>query len=152
MEKQKALESVEIFRGLPREELDSIAQLSETKTYKNGDVIFTERSKGGELYIMTKGTVRIELGIKGKNDFATIHRVGEGDLFGELALVSSGQRSASARCETDCETIAIDREKLLELFKKNTQIGYLVMANLASLLATRLRKTNLQLVACFLWE
>ena len=44
-----------------------------------------------------------------------------------------------------------DIEKARE-FANNNKIGYVVMINFASLLATRLRKTNLQLIACFLWE
>ena len=152
MDVRKALERVEIFKELSPVELELISGLCEHRKYGNGNVIFTERSKGKEVYIIIKGRVCIELGLKGKTDCATIHRLGEGELFGELALVSSGARSATARCETDCETIVIGREALLELFTSNNRIGYVVMTNLASLLSTRLRKTNLQLVACFLWE
>ena len=148
----RVLGRVEIFKELSPAELELIAELCEGRKYRNGDVIFTEQSKGKEIYIITKGRVCIELGIKGKTDSATIHRLGKGELFGEVALVSSGPRSATARCEADCETTVIGREALLELFANNNKIGYVVMTNFASLLATRLRKTNLQLIACFLWE
>jgi len=149
---RKILAHVEIFKGLSPSELDLISGLCEHHKYRNGDVIFTEHSKGKDIYVIIKGRVCIELGIKGKTDFATIQRLGDSELFGELALVSSGPRSATARCETDCETIIISREALFDLFTSNNRIGYVVMTNLASLLATRLRKTNLQLLACFLWE
>lgn len=152
MDIEQVLKQVNIFDGLSPEELNSIAILCKNRDYKANELIFAEKSKGKELYIVTKGQVRIELGIKGKNDYATVHRVGKGELFGELVLLNQGTRSGTARSETDCETITIDGNALLDLFEKNMRIGYVVAMNLASLLSTRLRKTNLQLIACFLWE
>lgn len=152
MDKQQILGKLSVFKGLSPEELGLIAQLCEERSYEKGEVIFAEKSRGEEIYILTKGRVRIELGIKSKADFATIHRVQEGEVFGELALVGEGSRSAGAECETGCEVVAISGDALRDLFGRNTGIGYVVMSNLASVLATRLRKTNLQLVACFLWE
>ena len=152
MDTVKILEHIHIFNGVSPEGLNLIAQLCEYKQYKANDLIFVEKSKGEEIYIINKGKVVIELGIKGKKDYVTIHRLGNGDIFGELVLVSKGDRSASARCEADCEVIAINRDDLLGLLNKHSEIGYIVMKNMASLLATRLRKTDLQLLACFLWE
>jgi CRP-like cAMP-binding protein len=152
MDINKILERVSIFNELAQEDLRSIAELCEHRKYGANEVIFAEKSEGTEIYIVGKGQVRIELAIKGKTDYATVHRVGEGEVFGELAIVSRGHRSGTARTETDCEVIAINRKSLLTLFEEHNRIGYIVAMNLASLLATRLKKTNLQLIACFLWE
>jgi CRP/FNR family cyclic AMP-dependent transcriptional regulator len=152
MDRRKILEHIEIFKGLSSEELDPIAEICEQREYKASDVIFTENSKGKEMYIVIKGRVCIELGIKGKTDSVKVHNVPEGEIFGELSIISEGRRSGTARCETNCEVISIDGDALLDLFNKYSRIGYVVMKNLASLVAARLRKTDLQLVACFLWE
>ncbi|MFC2045794.1 Crp/Fnr family transcriptional regulator, partial [Chloroflexota bacterium] len=146
------LGQISIFMGLSSEELDAINELCEHREYKADEIVFTEKSKGKDIFIVTKGRVRIELGIKGKNDFATVQRINDGEIFGELAIVGDGNRSGTARCDTDCEIIAINGDALHNLFDKNNRIGYVVMMNLAALLASRLRKTNMQLVACFLWE
>jgi CRP/FNR family transcriptional regulator len=152
MVKQQILAKAPIFNGLSPEELDSIAKLCESQTYKKNDVIFTEKSHGKELFVVAKGRVRIELEIKGEAEKATVHRVQPGGVFGELALVNEGRRSATARSETTSDIIILDRNDLLSLFKENSHIGYILMTNLASVLATKLRQTDLQLVACFLWE
>lgn len=152
METTELLRKVPVFHGLSSGELQSVAELSDYRRYPANEVIFAESTGDRDMYVLVKGHVRIELGIRGKTDCATIHRVGEGELFGELALLSRGRRSATARCETDSEAIAIGREALLDLFDRDNHIGYVVAMNLASMLATRLRKTNLQLVSCFLWE
>jgi CRP-like cAMP-binding protein len=148
----KTLEKVEIFRGLSPTQLESLVQISEEKKHRGGETVFTERSSGAEVYIIKKGRVCIELGLKGKPNTATIQRLGVGQIFGELALVDRRSRSATAICESDCEIITIDRDRLDELFEQDSRLGYIVMRNLAQLLAERLRRTDLMLVASVLWE
>jgi CRP/FNR family cyclic AMP-dependent transcriptional regulator len=152
MDNTTVLKKVEIFRGLSLTQLESLAQISEEKKYRGGETVFTERSTGNELYIIKKGKVCIELGLKGKPDTATIQRLSVGQIFGELALVDKRSRSATVICENDCEIITIDRDKLDELFERDTHLGYIIMKNLAQLLAERLRRTDLMLVASVLWE
>jgi len=152
MDSTKILEMVDIFRGLSPRQLESLAQVSEEKEYRGGEVVFAEHSSGGEVYIIKKGKVCIELGLKGKPNTATIQRLGVGQIFGELALTDRRSRSATAICDNDCEIITIDRDKLNELFERDNRLGYIVMRNLAQLLAVRLRRTDLMLVASILWE
>lgn len=102
MDTSAILDRVNIFKGLSQEDINSIAQLSEHREHNANDVIFAEKSKGKEMYIVVRGQVRIELGIGGKTDCATVHNVGKGEVFGELNIVGDGRRSATARCETNC--------------------------------------------------
>ena len=152
MDSTKILEKVDIFRGLSPHQLQSLAQVSEERKYRGGEVVFTEHSSGAEVYIIKKGKVCIELGLKGKPNTATIQRLSVGQIFGELALVDKRNRSATATCADDCEIITITRGKLDELFEHDSRLGYIVMKNLAQLLAERLRRTDLMLVASVLWE
>jgi len=152
MDSIKVLEKVDIFRGLSPRQLESLAQVSEERKYSRGEAVFTEDSSGAEVYIIKKGKVCIELGLKGKPNTATIQRLSVGQIFGELALVDKRSRSATVVCENDCEIITIDRGKLDELFQQDSRLGYIVMRNLAQLLAERLRRTDLMLVASVLWE
>jgi CRP-like cAMP-binding protein len=152
MDSTKILGKVEVFRGLSPGQLESLARVSEERKYRRGEAVFTEHSSGAQVYIIQKGKVCIELGLKGKPNTATIQRLGVGQIFGELALVDKRSRSATAMCEDDCEIITIDRDKLDELFEQDSRLGYVVMRNLAQLLAERLRRTDLMLVASVLWE
>jgi CRP/FNR family cyclic AMP-dependent transcriptional regulator len=152
MDSTKVIKKVEIFHGLSLTQLESLTHISEEKRYRRGETVFTEHSTGDEVYIIKKGKVCIELGLKGKPNTATIQRLSVGQIFGELALVDKRSRSATVVCENDCEIITIDRDKLDELFERDTHLGYIVMKNLAKLLAERLRRTDLMLVASVLWE
>ena len=152
MDRTKVLKKVEIFRGLSLTQLESLAQISEEKKYRGGETVFAEHSTGDEVYIIKKGKVCIELGLKGKPNTATIQKLSVGQIFGELVLVDRRSRSATAMCENDCEIITISRDKLDKLFEQDSRLGYTVMRNLAQLLAERLRRTDLMLVASVLWE
>ena len=152
MDSTKVIKKVEIFHGLSLTQLESLTHISEEKRYRRGETVFTEHSTGDEVYIIKKGKVCIELGLKGKPNTATIQRLSVGQIFGELALVDKRSRSATVVCENDCEIITIDRDKLDKLFERDTHLGYIVMKNLAKLLAERLRRTDLMLVASVLWE
>ena len=149
---EQILKKAPVFKDLSNEELNSIAQLCQLRKYKANEVIFSEKDRGDELYVVTNGKVCIELGIKGETEAAKVSRVQTGEVFGELILVDKGRRSATARSETDCDLLIINRDDLLNQFEGNAHMGYTVMTNLASVLATRLRQTNLELIACFLWE
>jgi CRP-like cAMP-binding protein len=152
METTKLLEGVEIFKGLTPDELTAMGDVCTDRRYRAGDIIFDENSRGTELYLVRKGKVRIDLALSKNSESATVHRVGDGELFGELALVDTKRRSATATCEKDAEIIAIDRDRLLKMFDENNHMGYVVLGNLAAVLAGRLRRTNLQLVATLLWK
>lgn len=152
MERRKLLKKVDIFKGLSDEEIADIDRLCEEREYRKNEIILSENSLGNEIFILKKGKIRIDLAVKGRDDSATVHRIAEGQTFGELALVDRGRRCATACSEMDSTVLVIGRERLQELFEQNHRIGYVVMKNIAALLAVRLRKTNLQLIASILWE
>ena len=87
MDSTKVLKKVEICRGLSLTQLESLAQISEERKYRGGETVFTEHGTGDEVYIIKKGKVCIELGLKGKPNTATIQKLSVGQIFGELVLV-----------------------------------------------------------------
>jgi CRP/FNR family cyclic AMP-dependent transcriptional regulator len=106
MDNTKILEKVDIFRGLTPQQLESLAKISEERKYRGGEAVFTERSSGAEVYIIKKGKVCIELGLKGKPNTATVQRLSVGQIFGELALVDKRNRSAERLRRADLMLVA----------------------------------------------
>jgi CRP/FNR family cyclic AMP-dependent transcriptional regulator len=141
-----------LFKGLSPSELTAVSELARTRTYEAGEPVFAEGGYGDDVCVLVKGMIRIELSVGDASDSATVHRFSAGQVFGEMALADRRNRSAAATCESDCEILAIPCADLLVLFDANHDIGYRAMRNLAEILATRLRKTNSQLVNTFLWE
>ncbi|MBN1694933.1 cyclic nucleotide-binding domain-containing protein [candidate division WOR-3 bacterium] len=105
------------------------------KHLRSGEVLFKEGATGDEMYLIRSGKIRIMKDLEGTKK--TLAVIGEGEFFGEMALLDKRPRSASAIAETDAKLIIVDRNAFLSSVNKNPFIKYIIET-----LTTRLRKTN----------
>ncbi len=152
------LRDVDIFYELSTEHLEKLAAICRGENYSKGDVIVRENNPSNELFVITKGTVEIVidpslLGDQGGNtEPATIATLWPGQTFGEVGLVDRGLRSASAHAASDDTQLqAIRREDLTKLCEEDTYMGYVLMRNVASDLAFKIRNADLMLREQLLW-
>jgi CRP-like cAMP-binding protein len=104
----------------------------ETKLIKAGGVIFREGDEAHELFVIKSGQVRIQLGNR------TLSELSANDIFGEMALIDSEPRSATALAVTDVELVAVSEKQFLFLVGQTPYFALKVMR----VLALRLRATN----------
>src|SRR5574341_389137 len=83
------LKGVSIFSEIPGEVLSRIAQIAEEIGVERGTRIFDEGEPGDSLYLIVNGKVRVH---KGPREVAVL---GEGECFGEMAILDNEPRSAS---------------------------------------------------------
>jgi len=105
------------------------------KQLRSGEVLFKEGAPGDEMYLIRSGKIRIVKDLEGTKK--TLAVIGEGEFFGEMALLDKRPRSAAAIAETDAKLIIVDRDAFLSSVNKNPFIKYIIET-----LTTRLRKTN----------
>jgi CRP/FNR family cyclic AMP-dependent transcriptional regulator len=105
------------------------------KQLRGGEVLFKEGAPGDEMYLIRSGKIRIVKDLEGTKK--TLAVIGEGEFFGEMALLDKRPRSAAAIAETDAKIIIVDRDAFLSSVNKNPFIKYIIET-----LTTRLRKTN----------
>ena len=75
---------------------------------------------------------------------AVLTELREGQVFGEVALVDQGLRSATVRVNrTNTLLLRIERERLMRLCDTYPELGYKIMKNLAADLAMKIRNTGL---------
>ena len=143
MELIALLRTAGLFDGLTDEQLARLAQISEPTRYDKGAVIFSQGDEGDCLYLISQGEVEVKVG-KSPATARTEVYLGRGQIFGEMALIDRGPRSATAVCSRDrTELYGITREAFNALCKADTAIGYAVMRNLAHDLSFKLRHRNL---------
>jgi CRP-like cAMP-binding protein len=99
--------------------------------YEKGKVIMVAGQTGALMYVVVDGSVAIS--IRG----AVVERVGQGGIFGEMALIDQSPRAANASAETDCALLAINRQVFLNLVKSEPTFGI----SLLGAMAERLRNT-----------
>jgi len=146
-----ALKRVEILSDLTDEQLARVAEICHVKTFNAGDVIVREFEPSDEIYIITKGSAQVQIGasqvtaetLSVPGPMAAV-AIGQGQIFGEMALIDMGPRSATVRCTSDgTEVYVIYRDDFISLCEQDTNIGYKVMRNLAADLSFKLRHRNL---------
>ncbi len=82
------------------------------KTFKAGEVIFNEGDEPGAVYIIASGSVEIS---KGGRRLAALER---DSIFGDMALIDHGPRSATARATQDTECYVIEMDQFDRLMNE----------------------------------
>ena len=141
MDHTEILGSVELFEGITPAELQAISQICKEITFKSGDIITQQDETGEDLFIVLDGFVEVlHNGTAPEQSPRTIVHLGKGQIFGEMALVDHGPRSATVRAAFDPTKVLIihcdDFEKECE---ENHHLGYVVMRNIAADLSFKLR-------------
>jgi CRP/FNR family transcriptional regulator, cyclic AMP receptor protein len=135
----EVMRGVELFRGLSPEQLARLALISRRETYKEGETVFAQDSIGDKMYIVVQGQVAIVVRGSSGEDYPALY-LGEGQVFGEMALVDDGKRSATVRgAQENTVVYAIPNTDFTALCRTDTGIGYVMMRNIAQDLSFKLR-------------
>jgi|SRR5580704_14557227 CRP/FNR family cyclic AMP-dependent transcriptional regulator len=103
-----------------------------TQSAKAGEVIFREGDEARELFVIRSGQVRIQIGNR------TVAELSADSIFGEMALIDSEPRSATAVAVSDVELVPVSEKQFLFLVTQTPYFALKVMRTLAQ----RLRVTN----------
>jgi CRP/FNR family cyclic AMP-dependent transcriptional regulator len=136
-EKVLILKSLAIFSETPETILSELAPLMQETEVQEGNVLFNEGDVGDCMYIIHKGEIKIHKGS------TTLVILKEKEVFGELSLLDSETRSASATAYTDCFLFKIDQEPFYELVETRPEVA----KGFIKILCQRLRIQNEKTVA-----
>lgn len=130
----EALKRNVLFHGIHPDVIAQVAPHFTVMEFRKGDIIFTEASAGRELYLVLKGSVRIEKHTAFGVDsiLAEIHA---GDYLGELSALDGLPRSARAEALTDCLLASAGVEEVRALVNASSDFSF----NILKTLSTRLR-------------
>ena len=124
-----SLRGVQLFTGLTEPQLAQLAEGAGTRSVKAGAPLFLEGDPGSSLFILTKGLVKIVRASEPDTTLTTIQPEG---VFGELAVLNSAPRSASAVAIDNSELIEIDKSALDALLDNDPQTARRMLGSLAS--------------------
>jgi CRP-like cAMP-binding protein len=145
------LKKASIFAKLSDDQLKKIAAGGEEKKIEDGDLVFKEGDTGHEVFVVVEGRVQITMEMDRPTEQAPVHTVAQGDLFGEFALVSDHERSASARAVKDTVLFSLSRGAFEKLCGEDPKLGYSVLYELSQILVGRLIKTTRELRASLMF-
>lgn len=125
---------MDLFRGLEPEMIAKIFARGLTAEYEAGEVIFKKGQEGESLYLILNGNVTIA------DDGREIATLKQGDMFGEMALISQGKRSADAVALNDVSLLALKMDVINNIMPRDVSVQLLV--NIILTLSRRLQEAN----------
>jgi CRP-like cAMP-binding protein len=126
-----ALTAMPFFAGLDSAALDRLASGTRTRRFRRGEVVFHVGDPGDALFVISSGAVKITLPSENGEE-AILATLQPGDVFGELALLDSAPRSATAVALEPTETMVLQRDRFRQLLATEPTIRDAVLANMAA--------------------
>lgn len=108
----------------------------EKKFYQKGDLVFEEGQTGDCAFIVEMGKVEIFKSLEGET--VILAAMGEGELFGEMAVIDGSPRMANARASEDSVIVYLPQK----LFDSKLQKYDPVMKSLIQILLDNLRNVH----------
>jgi CRP-like cAMP-binding protein len=129
-EQIRLLSHCALLRHLPPEAIEALLPCVRTVPVRPGAMVFRAGDPGDALYIVARGEVEIlpqgDGGGPAGMGSAAIARLGEGQAFGEMALLTGGARTASARAASDVLLLAIAKPEFDALVGSDRQLAHAV--------------------------
>jgi CRP/FNR family transcriptional regulator, cyclic AMP receptor protein len=140
------LSRTDLFGGLALDDLQACAARFREARFVKGEVLFARGEAGTHLYLVVDGRVRLAIATGDGRELSLRHAV-SGDLFGEIAVLDGGPRSAEATALTRVIAYSLERSIFRDLQSTRPAIAARVIA----FLCRRLRDTSDQLEAIALY-
>jgi HEAT repeat protein/ATP/ADP translocase len=133
MERVLFLRKAPMFEGLPPEDLKRIAAVADESVHQDGDVIVAEGEAGSEMHIIVSGEVAVVV-----NDREPARR-SEGDVVGELAVITDQPRMATLVASGEVRLLTIGQRQFAGILRERPETSLAVMRVLARRLTERER-------------
>lgn len=109
----------EAFIKLTPTDIQKLLQKLESVNVKSGDVIIRQGDEGDYFYIIREGKCSVTRLASGAGWDVPLAELGDGDCFGEEALVSDAKRNATIAMISDGTLMRLSKQDFIELLKKN---------------------------------
>ncbi len=127
------------FKGLNEDIISQLVAHTVTRKVKKNTVLFRKGDVGTTLYVVSAGVVRIT-SPSGQGNEAVLNLIVPGEIFGEIAFLDGGQRTADAIMAEAGELVVIERRDFMPLLEAYPELS----TRLLKILCGRLRKTSEQ--------
>ncbi len=111
-----------------------------TRVFRAGERIFSQGQPGDTAYFIEKGSVRIWR--ERQPSMLVLGELGDGHLFGELALLDGRDRTAHATAMTETRCTLISRKKFEEFLEGHDALTGIIMASLVSYIRVTIQKLD----------
>jgi CRP-like cAMP-binding protein len=137
MDKRKLLSGSSLFCELSPDELDTLAAVAEPRRFEARQIIIEQGSRGTEMYALWHGKLKVARNTDDGRE-VTLAILEAGDVFGELAMLDGGARTATVETLEACELLILRRNDVIGFLENHPK----VMRQLIQELCARLRSVD----------
>ena len=116
---QALINLVPLLAGLPPPVLGELAAQARSVTFLPADRIIEEGDRGDALYVITQGRVRVSRVARSSEAVAEL---GEGDFFGEAALLGDQVRTATVEALGNATLLRLSRRDVMALAERSPEV------------------------------
>jgi CRP-like cAMP-binding protein len=132
----KALRSTPFFAELSPEDLEGVLRVGRSATFRPEETIVGQGDAGDGMYIVESGVAEVDVG-------GRFHRLGPGDFFGEMALITSSRRMATVKAVEPVAALKIPAEDFRSFLLEHPSVAI----SMLKALVDRLREVEQRLDA-----
>jgi CRP-like cAMP-binding protein len=121
----ETLQKVPLFEDLDRRELQDLANSMHERRVAAGDVVVEQGAAGAGFFIVDEGTAEVTV------DGDPVRTVGPGDYFGEIALLTGSDRTATVTAQTDMLCYGLTTWDFKPLVESNSGIAWKLLTAMA---------------------
>jgi CRP/FNR family cyclic AMP-dependent transcriptional regulator len=143
----EVLRRVPLFAGLPEPDLTAFAELTRERGYPKGSVIVFEDDAGDALYLVAAGQVKVVL-IAEDGREVILSVLGEGNFFGEMAVIDEEPRSAHVIAMEDSSLLVLRRDDFQHRLRANPEIAISLLREISR----RLRRADEKIASLVLLD
>jgi len=128
-QKVELIKKVPLFAGLSKRELEQIAAIADEIDLREGKELTRQGKSASEFFVLLEGSADVT------KDGQRINQLGDGDFFGEIALVSRSPRTATVTATSPIRTLVITDRSFRRLLEDSPETQLKVLEALAERLA-----------------
>lgn len=117
------LRNVPIFDNLSDEDLEAVKKCAVTRNFPKNSVIINEGDSSDSLYVIASGRVTVYLSDENGKE-VILNSQGEGEYFGELALVDDSKRSASVVTAEKSSFLVISKVDFKKVLSSHPELAF----------------------------
>ena len=142
----EVLRSFPYFAGVNPESLKALAAIAEEHAFKSGQTLFREGDTAKCLHVVKKGQIDIIYQLPGGEECVVDTVVG-GELMGWSALIEPHENTATGVARDEGSLVCIEAAGIRRLCEQDPVLGYRLLKQVATVLASRLQGARVQLAA-----
>ncbi|WP_008307731.1 Crp/Fnr family transcriptional regulator [Leptolyngbya sp. PCC 6406] len=120
------------------ETVDWLLSVATEHDYPSGRAVLMEDAWGNAVYFVQRGWVKVRRHVG--EDFVTLAVLGQGDFFGEMAILDESPRSTDVVALSPVKLLSVSAQRFIQTLFKDSQLHHRML----QLMVQRLRLTNIR--------